>query len=111
MGLVTARTSAGSPIRIDANAEDAGRALGQLVVTLLDIVRQLLERQALRRVDSGALTEDQVERLGQALLALEEKFVELREVFGVEPDDLRLNLNLDDLLGDPSPNRLPTKGG
>jgi len=63
--------------RIDA--ADAGRGLGQLVVTVLDIVRQLLERQALRRVDSGTLSDEQVERLGNALQALEERFAELRE--------------------------------
>lgn len=63
------------------NADDAGRGLGQLVVALLDIVRQLVERQAVRRVDAGDLTAEQVERLGQALLALEERFAELREAF------------------------------
>lgn len=108
---MTARTPARSPLRIDADAENVGRALGQLVVTVLDIVRQLLERQALRRVDSGDLTDGQIERLGQALQALEEKFVELREVFGAEPDDLRVDLDLDDLLGAPRTTRLPRKEG
>lgn len=61
-------------------ADDAGQGLAQLLLALLDIVRQLIERQAIRRVDSGRLTEDEIERLGRALIALEEKFVELREV-------------------------------
>jgi Gas vesicle protein K len=67
----------GTPQRIPA---DSGRGLGRLVIAILDIVRDLLERQALRRVDSGSLTPEQVERLGQALIALDRQFAELREV-------------------------------
>jgi hypothetical protein len=67
----------GTPQRI---AADSGRGLGRLVIAILDIVRDLLERQALRRVDSGSLTPEQVERLGQALIALDRQFAELREV-------------------------------
>jgi hypothetical protein len=89
--------------RLDVDAENVGKGLGQLVVALLDVVRQLLERQALRRVDSGTLDADEVERLGRALLALEQKFIELREVFGVGPDDLRLPVELDGLLIDEHP--------
>lgn len=71
------------PLRLDADAEDVGKGLGGLIVAVLDLVRQLLERQALRRVDTGGLSAEDVEQLGQALLALEEKFEELRETFGV----------------------------
>ncbi|WP_084609113.1 gas vesicle protein K [Thermocrispum agreste] len=71
------------PLRLDADPDDVGRGLGGLVVAVLDLVRQLLERQALRRVDASGLSADEVERLGQALLALEERFEELRETFGV----------------------------
>lgn len=63
------------PVRIPA---DAGRGLGHLVVTVLDILREVLERQALRRLDAGTLTPNQVEDLGQALIALERQFAELR---------------------------------
>jgi hypothetical protein len=87
-----------APLRVGADAEDVGRGLGRLVVALLEIVRDLLERQALRRVDSGDLDDEEVERLGQALQALEEKFAELRETFGVDPDDLRLPVDLEELL-------------
>ncbi|MGH3728916.1 MAG: gas vesicle protein K [Micromonosporaceae bacterium] len=73
------------PLRIAADADDVGRGLGQLVVALLEIVRELLERQALRRADSGDLDDVQIERLGQALQALEERFAELRETF--DPPD------------------------
>ena len=61
-------------------AADSGQGLGQLVLAVLEIVRDLLERQALRRVDNGALSPDQIERLGQALIALDRQFTELREV-------------------------------
>ena len=63
------------PVRI---AADAGRGLGHLVVTVLDILKEVLERQALRRLDAGTLTDEQVERLGQSLIALELRFAEIR---------------------------------
>lgn len=69
------------PLRLNIEPEDAGAGLGRLVVVLLDLVRQLLEREALRRVDAGGLTPEQVDRLGRALLALDVRFAELREVF------------------------------
>jgi Gas vesicle protein K len=70
-----------SPLRIPA---DAGRGLGQVVVAVLEILRDLLERQAIRRVESGSLTPDEVERLGQALIALDQRFTEIREVLTEE---------------------------
>jgi hypothetical protein len=63
------------PVRI---AADAGRGLGHLVVTVLDILKEVLERQALRRLDAGTLTRDQIEALGQALIGLELRFAEIR---------------------------------
>jgi len=63
------------PVRLSA---DAGRGLGHLVVTVLEVLRDVLERQALRRLDAGTLTPDQVERLGQGLIALELRFAEIR---------------------------------
>ncbi|QFU91179.1 gas vesicle protein K [Amycolatopsis sp. YIM 10] len=71
-----------SPRRIDA-----GRGLGQVVLAVLEILRDLLERQALRRVDNGSLSPEEVERLGQALIALDRQFAELREaITATEPD-------------------------
>jgi hypothetical protein len=67
---------------------DSGQGLGRLVIAVLDVVRDLLERQALRRVDSGSLSPDQVERLGQALIALDRQFTELREVLTEREEDL-----------------------
>jgi len=78
------RTSGGRPaLRIDVQAEDVGRALGQVVVVVLELLRELLERQAVRRVDGGRLTDDQIEQLGQALLAVRDQLRSLQESFGV----------------------------
>lgn len=70
-----------SPLRIPA---DSGRGLGQVVVAVLEILRDLLERQAIRRVESGSLNPDEIERLGQALIALDRRFAELREALTEE---------------------------
>lgn len=78
----------GSPAgekRIDIDA--AGRGFGQLVVVVLDVVRQLLERQAVRRMESGTLTDDEIERVGSALQALEQQLTELRDAFGATAED------------------------
>jgi hypothetical protein len=71
------------PVRIPA---DAGRGLGHLVVTVLDILREVLERQALRRLDAGTLTETQIEDLGRALIALDLRFAEIRAALDDLPD-------------------------
>jgi hypothetical protein len=70
-----------SPLRISA---DAGQGLGQVVVAVLEILRDLLERQAIRRMESGSLTPDEVERLGRALIALDRQFAEIRETLNTE---------------------------
>jgi hypothetical protein len=72
---------------------DSGRGLGQLVLAVLEIVRELLERQALRRADSGELVPEEVERLGQALMSLDLQFAELREALAIDgPTDFSLPL-------------------
>ena len=78
--------------RLDADREDVARGLAQLVLTLIELLRQLMERQAIRRVDAGDLDDEQVERLGQALMALEDRMEELKDIFGLEDRDLNLNL-------------------
>jgi len=88
--------SVSQPQRIRADSEEIGRGLGRLVIAVLDLIRQLLERQALRRVEGGGLTDGQVERLGLALLGLEDRFAELRDVFGVTETDLDLPLDIVD---------------
>ena len=83
--------------RLEGSGEDVGRGLGRLVVTLLEVVRQVIERQALRRIDVGDLSDDDVERLGRALMELEVTFDELIEHFGVVPNDVYLPLDLTSL--------------
>ncbi|WP_255951452.1 gas vesicle protein K [Streptomyces odontomachi] len=68
------------------------RDLVKLVLTVVELLRQLMERQALRRVDAGDLTEDQEERVGLTLMLLDERMGELRERYGLRPEDLNLDL-------------------
>ena len=74
------------------NDEDVARGLAQLVLTLIELLRQLMERQAIRRVEAGGLDDDQLERLGQALMALEQRMDELKDHFGLTDEDLNLDL-------------------
>jgi hypothetical protein len=78
--------------RIDADPESVERGLVCLVLTIVELLRQLMERQALRRVDDGTLSDDQVEKIGWTLMSLEQKMAELREHFGLDPEDLNLDL-------------------
>jgi Gas vesicle protein K len=78
--------------RVHLDRESAERGLASLVLTIVELLRQLMERQALRRVDQGDLSEAQVERIGTTLMALEERMTELREHFGLRPEDLNLDL-------------------
>lgn len=78
--------------RFDADPETVEKGLVQLVLTLVELLRQLMERQAIRRVEAGGLSDDEVERLGRTLMLLEDRMDELREHFGLEPDDLNIDL-------------------
>jgi hypothetical protein len=78
--------------RVDADPESVERGLVSLVLTIVELLRQLMERQALRRVDEGHLTEEQIERIGLTLMTLEEKMAELREHFGLTAEDLNIDL-------------------
>ncbi|MBV9169942.1 MAG: gas vesicle protein K [Chloroflexi bacterium] len=87
------------PDRINIDSEGVDKGLAQLVLTLVEFLRQLLERQAVRRMDGGGLTDEEVERVGLALMKLEEKVHELAHQFGLQPADLNINLGpLGDLL-------------
>ena len=87
-------------LRLDENPETVEKGLATLVLTIVELLRQLMERQALRRVEDGSLTEDQIERIGSTLMALESRMAELREHFGLRPEDLNLDLGpLGPLLG------------
>jgi len=87
--------------RIDSDPESVERGLVALALTLVELLRQLMERQALRRVDVGDLSDAQIERIGTTLMLLEEKMEELREHFGLTPEDLNIDLGpLGPLLAD-----------
>ncbi|SHL10812.1 Gas vesicle protein K [Pseudonocardia thermophila] len=80
------------PRRIEAEPDTVARDLGRLVLTIVELLRQLMERQALRRVEAGDLSDETVERLGLGLMRLEEAMAELREHFGLRPEDLNIDL-------------------
>ena len=80
------------PERISADPEIVENGLARLVLSIIELIRRLLEKQALRRMDAGNLTDEEVERLGNALMKLEEKMDELKRVFGLSDDDLNLKL-------------------
>src|SRR5690348_15805866 len=82
----------GDPRRITVDPESVRRSLAGLVLTIVELLRQLMERQALRRVDQGDLSDEQIEELGLTLMALEENMAELREHFGLTQDDLNIDL-------------------
>jgi Gas vesicle protein K len=78
--------------RINADPESVERGLVQLVLTIVELLRQLMERQALRRIDIGSLSEEQVERLGKTFMELDRRMQELRDEFGLDEEDLNLDL-------------------
>ena len=81
-----------SPLRWNADADDVQRSVAQLVLTLVEFIRKLLERQAIRRMEAGTLTDQQTEDIGRALMKLEETIVEIAAKFGILPEDLHLEL-------------------
>jgi hypothetical protein len=81
-----------SPLRWNADPEDVQRSVAQLVLTLVEFIRRLLERQAIRRMESGTLTEQQTEDVGRALMTLEDTIRDIAATFGLEMDELNLDL-------------------
>ncbi|TME78583.1 MAG: gas vesicle protein K [Chloroflexi bacterium] len=80
------------PERIDLAPEDIERGLAGLVLTLVEFLRQVLERQAIRRMEGDTLTDEEVERVGVALMRLEQKIGEIAEQFGLDHDDIQLRI-------------------
>jgi Gas vesicle protein K len=78
--------------RINADPENVQRGLAQLVLTVIELLRQLMERQALRRIDGETLSEEQVERLGRTFMELDKRLEELRIEFGLDEEDLNIHL-------------------
>jgi hypothetical protein len=87
------------PSRVNADPDNVEKGLVQLVMTLVELLRQLMERQAIRRIEGGSLTDEEIERLGQTFMKLEQRMNELKETFGLSDEDLNINLGpLGDLL-------------
>ena len=80
------------PDRIDVDPDGVEKGLAQLVLTLVEFLRQLLERQAIRRMEGGSLTDEEIEQMGIALMRLDEKLRELADHFGLQPSDLNVRL-------------------
>lgn len=80
------------PARLEASPEDIEAGVGKLVLTLVEFIRQMLEHQAVRRMEGGALDDDEMERLGLALMRLEERLDDIRVAFGIEKEDLNIDL-------------------
>ncbi|MEV0918140.1 gas vesicle protein K [Streptomyces sp. NPDC049967] len=78
--------------RVDLDSEKMGRDLVTLVLTVVELLRQLMERQALRRIDQGDLTDDQTDEIGTTLMMLDQRMAELCEQHGVRMEDLNLDL-------------------
>jgi hypothetical protein len=84
--------SARSPLRWNANPDDVQRSVAQLVLTLVEFIRRLLERQAIRRMEAGTLNDQQTEDVGRALMLLESTVRDIAAKFGMSTDDLNLDL-------------------
>ncbi|MEI4769832.1 gas vesicle protein K [Psychrobacillus sp. FJAT-51614] len=78
--------------KINLDPDNAEHGLAQLVLTVIELLRQIVERHAIRRVEGGTLTDQQIEDLGEALMNLEEKMEELKEIFGLDAEDLNIDL-------------------
>jgi len=80
------------PRRVNADPEKVERGLAHLVLTLVELLRQLMERQALRRMEGGTLTDEQLDQLGETFMKLNQRMEELKVEFGLEDRDLNLDL-------------------
>jgi hypothetical protein len=80
------------PQRVDVDPDGVEQGLAKLVLALVEFLRQLLERQAVRRMEGGTLSDEEVERMGLALMRLEEKVHQIARSFGLDPAELNLGL-------------------
>lgn len=80
------------PTRVDIDPDKVAADLAKLVLTLVELIRRVVEHQAVQRMEDPDLTDEQIERMGVALLRLDEKMAEVREVFGLAAEDLNIDL-------------------
>ncbi|MCL7745812.1 gas vesicle protein K [Halalkalibacter alkaliphilus] len=78
--------------KLNFNSENIEQGLAKLVLTVIELLRQLVERQALRRVEGGTLSDDEIEELGFTLMKLEEKMKEIKRIFNLEGEELNIDL-------------------
>lgn len=86
------KAAALAPARWNADPEEVQRSVARLVLTLIEFLRQLFEKQAIRRMEQGTLTPEETEKLGVALMKLEETVRDLAGRFGLTPEELNLDL-------------------
>ncbi|PIU52530.1 MAG: gas vesicle protein K [Deltaproteobacteria bacterium CG07_land_8_20_14_0_80_60_11] len=91
-GPVPARSPGGQPPQINLDPDKVKNGLGQLVLTVVKLLHELLERQGIRRIEAGSLTDDQIERMGLTLMKQAQEIDRLRQEFGLEEEDLNLDL-------------------
>ncbi|MEO5511063.1 MAG: gas vesicle protein K [Longimicrobiales bacterium] len=82
----------GLPARIETNPEDIEAGLARLVLTVVELLRQVMEHQAVRRMEGGALTDDEIEQLGLSLMRLQERLEEIKTAFGLAGEELNIDL-------------------
>jgi Gas vesicle protein K len=92
LGLPAAEIPSALSGRLNADPERVERGLAQLVLAVVDLLRELMERQALRRMEGGSLDEDEIERLGTAFMKLNETMDELKDHFDLTDSDLEMSL-------------------
>lgn len=91
-GLLGGAPPSSPSARINLDESNVKNGLGQLVLTLIKLLHELLERQAIRRMDSGSLTDAEIEKLGFTLMRQSQEIENLRKSFGLEEEDLNFDL-------------------
>lgn len=86
------KAAASPPQRIKADPENVEAGLAKLVLTIVELLRRLMEKQALRCVERGTLTDGEIEKVGLTLMKLEEKLEEIKGIFGLKGEDLNIDL-------------------
>lgn len=81
-----------NPDRINIDPENVEKGLARLVLTLVELIRKLMEKQAMRRIEGGSLSDEEIEKMGETFIKLEDKMKELKEIFGLKDEELNLNL-------------------
>ena len=93
-----AQAASHGPPRWNADPEDVRRSVMKLVLTLVELIRQILERQAIRRMDNQTLTDEETENVGMALMKLQETITDLAQQFDINPAELNLDLGIGRLM-------------